>query len=265
MSSSIEEMEGTIDQNSDNAIEGEKLATKSSNEAKEGGDAVNKTVDSMKKIAETIQVITEIANNTNMLALNAAIEAARAGEHGEGFAVVATEVRKLAERTLKAADEIKRLSKDSVEVAIKAGDLIEAVVPGIIKTADMVQEIASASKEQKVGMRQLTQAATQQEQVTQLVSANSEELASAAEEMATQSQSLVDLVNTFKLRDSSNSNNIRQISSQKKVIKQLPPSTTSGNHKTKDAVIQNTKKDQTIKSKDVVEKEIDDSNDFIQL
>ncbi len=215
MSSSIEEMEGTIDQNSENAIEGEKLAAKSSNDAKRGGETVNVAVESMKKIAETIQVITEIANNTNMLALNAAIEAARAGEHGEGFAVVATEVRKLAERTLKAAEEIKILSKEGVDVAIKSGELINQVVPGIIKTADMVQEIASASKEQKVGMKQLSQAASQQEQVTQLVSANSEELASAAEEMASQSQSLVDLVNNFKVKDERSKSGAKNLKSVK--------------------------------------------------
>lgn len=203
MSSSIEEMVSTIDQNADNAKEGEKIATNAATDAKEGGEAVNKTVDSMKKIADTIQVIAEIANNTNMLALNAAIEAARAGEHGEGFAVVATEVRKLAERTLKAAEEIKEISNSSVQVADRAGTLINEIVPNIIKTADMVQEISSASKEQKSGMSQLNTAAGQQEQVTQLVSSNSEELASTAEEMASQAQSLVELVSAFQIREDS--------------------------------------------------------------
>jgi len=271
MTSSIEEMEGTIDQNSDNAIAGEKMATKSATEAKDGGDAVNRTVESMKKIADTIQIITEIANNTNMLALNAAIEAARAGEHGEGFAVVATEVRKLAERTLKAADEIKNLSRTSVEVAIKAGELIQLVVPGIIKTSDMVQEITSASKEQKVGMRQLSQAASQQEQVTQLVSANSEELASASEEMASQSESLVTLVNKFKVRNltiaknngvKQNKNNIL-INNQMQSVKKILP---VANIKEKRDLIQNkiTKNEVNIK-KSSKKEEIDDFSDFIQL
>jgi len=271
MTSSIEEMEGTIDQNSDNAIEGEKISKKLATEAKDGGDAVNRTVESMKKIADTIQIITEIANNTNMLALNAAIEAARAGEHGEGFAVVATEVRKLAERTLKAADEIKNLSRTSVEVAIKAGELIQLVVPGIIKTSDMVQEITSASKEQKVGMRQLSQAASQQEQVTQLVSANSEELASASEEMASQSESLVTLVNKFKVRNltiaknngvKQNKNNIL-INNQMQSVKKILP---VANIKEKRDLIQNkiTKNEVNIK-KSSKKEEIDDFSDFIQL
>ncbi|MCG8570123.1 MAG: nitrate- and nitrite sensing domain-containing protein, partial [Spirochaetes bacterium] len=133
-----EKMELSVDQNAENAINGEKIAFSTSSKAKDGGKAVNETVDSMRMIAEKIQIITEIANNTNMLALNAAIEAARAGEYGEGFAVVSSEVRKLAERTLIAADEIKKLSGDSVEIADKAGQLISQIIPDIIKTSDIV-------------------------------------------------------------------------------------------------------------------------------
>jgi methyl-accepting chemotaxis protein len=215
---SIEEMESTIDQNADNAIEGEKIATQAAEDGKNGGEAVNNTVESMKKIAETIQIITEIANNTNMLALNAAIEAARAGEHGEGFAVVATEVRKLAERTLKAAQEIKLISSSSVEIAINTGKLITDIVPRIIKTADVVQEIASASKEQKNSMKQLSAAIIQQDKVTQMVSVNSEELASTAEEMTSQSKSLVDLLGQFKVKDEINSKVKQRLSTKETLM-----------------------------------------------
>ncbi len=202
ISSSITEMESTIESSADNASNGDEIATKASSEAKKGGEAVNETVESMKKIAETIQIISDIANNTNMLALNAAIEAARAGEHGEGFAVVASEVRKLAERTINAADEIKKIATGSVEVANRAGELISRVVPDIIKTSSMVQEIATVAKEQKAGVRQLASAINQQEQVTQLVSANSEELAASAEEMDAQAKLLLESVEKFKIKNS---------------------------------------------------------------
>lgn len=264
MSSSIEEMESTIDQNSDNAVEGEKIATKSSQEAKDGGEAVNQTVESMKKIADTIQIITEIANNTNMLALNAAIEAARAGEHGEGFAVVATEVRKLAERSLKAAEEIKKIATSSVQVATKAGDLINQVVPSIIKTSDMVQEIASASREQKSGMKQLRQAANQQEQVTQLVSANSEELASAAEESASQAQSLVDLVKAFKLKEDVKTTTIKKDNPKLKQTNIRNTNNITGVLPSPKQKLPESRQKFSAKNEDDYS-DIDDSTDFIQL
>ena len=200
VSSSIVEMESTIDSSADNAIIGEKMATNASEEAKKGGNAVDETVVSMRKIAETIQIITDIANNTNMLALNAAIEAARAGGHGEGFAVVATEVRKLAKRIINAADEIKSTATDSVGVANRAGELIGKVVPDIIKTSDIVRDITAVTKEQKLNVKQLVNAVNQQEQVTQTVSANSEELAASAQQMASESQTLLKMVNRYKIR-----------------------------------------------------------------
>ena len=190
-------MESTIDSSADNAINSEKMATEASEEAKKGGDAVIKTVISMKKIAETIQIVSDIANNTNMLALNAAIEAARAGEHGEGFAVVATEVRKLAERTINASSEIKNIATSSVEIANRAGELIGIVVPNIIKTNDMVKEITAATREQKIGIKQLVNSVDQQEQSAQIVSSNSEHLAASARGMVDNSEMLLKMVTKY--------------------------------------------------------------------
>jgi methyl-accepting chemotaxis protein len=109
-SSSMEEMGSNIKQNADSAQQTDKIATKSAKDAQESGKCVLEAVSAMKEIATKISIIEEIARQTNLLALNAAIEAARAGEHGKGFAVVAAEVRKLAERSQKAAGEINHLS-----------------------------------------------------------------------------------------------------------------------------------------------------------
>ncbi len=198
-SSSMEEMAANIRQNADNALQTEKIAIKSAEDAKVGGQAVSQTVAAMKDIAGKISIIEEIARQTNLLALNAAIEAARAGEHGKGFAVVAAEVRKLAERSQHAAGEISELSSTSVEVAEKAGAMLAAMVPDIQRTAELVQEIAAASKEQDSGAEQVNQAIQQLDQVIQQNASASEEMASTSEELSTQAETLQKVIAFFKL------------------------------------------------------------------
>lgn len=200
-SSSMEQMAANIRQNADNAMQTEKIAVKSSEDAKQGGAAVAETVKAMKDIAEKISIIEEIARQTNLLALNAAIEAARAGEHGKGFAVVASEVRKLAERSQSAAAEIGDLSSSSVEVAERAGEMLNRMVPDIQRTSELVQEIAAASKEQDTGAEQVNKAIQQLDQVIQQNASASEEMASTSEELSSQAEQLQDTISFFKVGD----------------------------------------------------------------
>jgi methyl-accepting chemotaxis protein len=198
-SSSVEQMSANIKQNADNALQTEKIATKSASDAQEGGKAVMQTVSAMKEIAGKISIIEEIARQTNLLALNAAIEAARAGEHGKGFAVVASEVRKLAERSQNAAAEISKLSSASVAVAESAGDMLNKMLPDIQKTAELVQEISAASKEQDAGAEQINKAIQQLDQVIQENAGGSEEMSSTAEELSSQAEQLQNTIAFFKL------------------------------------------------------------------
>jgi methyl-accepting chemotaxis protein len=199
VSSSMEEMSSNIKQNADNATQTEKIAIKAAADAKEGGDAVGRTVDAMKQIAGKIGIIEEISRQTNLLALNAAIEAARAGEHGKGFAVVASEVRKLAERSQHAAGEITELSASSVKVAERAGELLSKILPDVQKTAELVQEISAASREQDSGAQQINKAVMQLDQVIQQNASAAEETSSTSEELAAQARSMQEMIAFFKL------------------------------------------------------------------
>ena len=197
ISASMEEMAASIRQNTDNAMQTEKISIKSSVDAKEGGKSVIETVSAMKEIATKISIIEEIARQTNLLALNAAIEAARAGEHGKGFAVVASEVRKLAERSQSAAGEISALSSRSVAIAEQAGEMLTRMVPDIQRTAELVQEITASSKEQDSGAEQINKAIQQLDQVIQQNASASEEMASTSEELSGQAEQLQSSISFF--------------------------------------------------------------------
>jgi methyl-accepting chemotaxis protein len=201
--SNIEQMNASISQNADNSRQMDQMASKGVQDGEESGQAVRETVSAMKSIAEKVSIIEEIAYQTNLLALNAAIEAARAGNHGKGFAVVATEVRKLAERSQSAAREISALASSSVRTAERSGSLLSELVPAIRKTADLVQEVAAASREQSSGISQVNKAIGHMDQVTQRNAAAGEQLASTAQEVASQAEILQQLMSFFSVDSAS--------------------------------------------------------------
>ena len=212
---SLEELTGTVRQNAANAQEASRLAVESRDTAEMGGQVVAEAVTAMqeitraaRKIAEIIAVIDDIAFQTNLLALNAAVEAARAGEQGRGFAVVAAEVRNLAQRSAEAAKQIKALIQDSVAkiedgagLVNKSGQTLQAIVGSVKQVTTIVTDIASASREQAVGIDQVNRAVTHMDQVVQSVAAQTEELTSTAETLAAQSGELQDLVGRFRLEE----------------------------------------------------------------
>jgi methyl-accepting chemotaxis protein len=198
--SSLEEINNSIARNATSSREMEQMALKGVKDADESATAIQQMVSVMKTISDKVSIIEEIANQTNLLALNAAIEAARAGEHGRGFNVVATEVRKLAERSQAAAKEITRLTGSSQEVAEASGALLLELVPSIRKTANIVQTVAAASADQASGIEQVTRALGQVDEITQRNAAAAEQLAAMAEEMSAQADTLQRQVSFFNVK-----------------------------------------------------------------
>lgn len=202
-SASMEQMTANIRQNADNAKVAERMATESAEDAKEGGRAVAETINAMRKIAERISVIQEIAMQTHILSMNATIEAAKAQEFGRGFAVVASEVRNLAQRSREAADEIEELVKRCVAISEQAGTVLQRLVPNSEKTAELVQEINAASNEQASGSEQINNAIQQLDQVIQRNAATAEEMASAFEQLSSQAGVLQQVIEFFTVKERS--------------------------------------------------------------
>lgn len=215
--SSMEQLASTVRQNAENARQANQMAEAASQVAIRGGDVVGNVVTTMSainesahKIEDIISVIDGIAFQTNILALNAAVEAARAGEQGRGFAVVAGEVRNLAQRSASAAKEIKELITDSVnktadgtKLVQTAGETMHEVVTSVQRVTDIMSEITAASAEQSAGINQVNDAVNHMDEVTQQNAALVEEAAAAAESLVEQASNLMDTVNRFKLRGSS--------------------------------------------------------------
>ncbi|MBB5607451.1 MULTISPECIES: methyl-accepting chemotaxis protein [unclassified Janthinobacterium] len=210
---SMEELTGTVSQNAGNAQQASALAGDASQLAQQGGAVVARMVDTMgaigqssRKIAEITGVIDAIAFQTNILALNAAVEAARAGEQGSGFAVVAGEVRSLAQRAASAAKEIKDLIGVSVTqveaggaLASQAGETMQHVVESIAKVTAFMHDISAATHEQSEGIAQVNQAIISMDDVTQQNAALVEQAAAAAQAMQEQAHQLSQLVSLFRL------------------------------------------------------------------
>lgn len=204
ISASIEEMVASINQNSDNAQQTEIKAKKAVTGINEGLEAATITLNTMQDIAEKIQVITKIAEKTDLLAINAAVEAARAGETGKGFSVVAGEIRRLAEDSQKSANEIIELTESSVAIAEKSKHVLTEIMPDVEKTSHLVQEIAASSTEQNTNAHQVNKAVQELNSVVLQNSSMSEELSTSSEELASQSNGLQEATNFFVLDKTEN-------------------------------------------------------------
>jgi methyl-accepting chemotaxis protein len=241
ISSAIEEMSASIEEVARKSGEAAGNATESGKAAEEGGAVVAQTIDGMQaissavgasaasvqelgkrgeQIGEIIDVINDIADQTNLLALNAAIEAARAGEHGRGFAVVADEVRKLADRTTKATEEIagsiraiqtettqavERMRSGTqqvatgVERATKAGASLRGIVEKAHHVATTIHSIAAAAEQQSAASQQVSRSVESISALTRRSSEGAAQSATAAAQLSAKAEQLQQLVGGFKV------------------------------------------------------------------
>lgn len=211
-SASLEEVTSMVKRNAEAAQKARVLAAQTESAADAGGtdvaemrSAMNDIKASSDDVAKIVKTIDEIAFQTNLLALNAAVEAARAGEAGAGFAVVAEEVRSLAQRSAVSAKETATRietaitkSERGVQISAKVSSRFAEIAERTRDVRRYVDDIATASNEQSRGVEQVTNAVTQMDRVTQGNAASAEECASAAEELSSQAGAMRDSVQNLR-------------------------------------------------------------------
>ncbi len=198
ISSTLEEFTSNIDQNLHHAVDSEKKAKNSVQKLNQVAENSKSTYESSVEIKEKVQIVTDIATQTNLLSLNASVEASRAGAAGKGFQVVASEVRSLADRSMSAAKVISDLTTNGESVSAEGVQLLEDILPEINKVAKLISDVTHSSKEQHLGAQQINTALAELNQISQETSSDAEQLFEMSKNLEKQAKHLELSIKFFK-------------------------------------------------------------------